>query len=281
MWLEGTLAWLYVACVSPIVYYKHVKQFTAIVTGNDSIAKNYYELSFAWPNDLLPPLPGQFLELRCADSTTPLLRRPFAFSAYDRQRKTASFIYEVRGIGTELIAKKRPGDSIDTIAPLGNGFASAEKGTFHILVSGGVGLGPIRFLARSFKDAGEHYLFIHGVREASFIPVMPGMDKLEPVFCTDDGSAGFHGRTTEYLDSQITRIQLPARIYACGPLPMLKACHRISETYNLDCVVSMEQIMGCGFGACMGCVIRTTSPQGFSRVCEEGPIFPSREIIWT
>jgi dihydroorotate dehydrogenase electron transfer subunit len=275
-----------------------MKQFVAEVMNNIRIARGYYEMSFIWPFELDRPLPGQFFELRCCEGTTPLLRRPFAFSGFDFKAHEVSFIFEVRGIGTEIISSLQPAGSIDVIAPLGNSFPEfqsklrsgspaadtdpvADRNSLCVLVSGGVGLGPILFLARTLENAGARYVFIHGVREASLVPESASLDGLSPVFCTDDGSAGFHGTTTDYLWSIMSTLGPHPVLYACGPLPMLRACHEISKAHHFDCFVSMEQIMGCGFGACMGCAIKIAGNSGFARVCEEGPVFSSGEIVWT
>ncbi len=274
-----------------------MKQFLAEVVGNRQIAKNYFDFSFTWPNETDPPVPGQFLNIRCSEGTSPLLRRPFAFSGYDRDRRVASIIFEVRGRGTEILSTKKTGDRIDLIAPLGNDFFRAyevvpcsgsvrqtavqDKDTLRVLVSGGIGFGPMRFLAEYLKENGLRYLFIHGARDAGFLPDVEVTEGLNAVFCTDNGTSGFHGTTTRYLDSISGRLDGNSLLYACGPLPMLRGCHDFAVTHDFDCIVSMEQIMGCGFGACMGCVIKIEGGSGFARVCEEGPVFSSRSIVWT
>jgi dihydroorotate dehydrogenase electron transfer subunit len=272
-----------------------MKQFLAEVLRVSLVAKGYFELTFTWPPESEPPLPGQFLNIRCSSGTSPLLRRPFAFSGFDHTRRIASIIFEVRGQGTEMLGAKCSGDKLDIIGPLGNSFMGipdtdtekksginkTDKDTLRVLVSGGIGLGPIRFLARYLKDNGLRFVFIHGAREKALIPETEITEGLNTTFCTDDGSAGFHGTTTDYLESISGRLDHHSIIYACGPLPMLKSCFLFAEKHSYDCFVSMEQIMGCGFGACMGCVIKTKDGSGFARVCEEGPIFPGRSILWT
>jgi dihydroorotate dehydrogenase electron transfer subunit len=108
---------------------------------------------------------------------------------------------------------------------------------------------------------------------------VPAFRSLSPIICTDDGSSGFRGTTGDYLMSIESSITAQTLVYACGPMPMLKACHDIALRRTCGCFVSVEQVMACGVGACMGCAIRMAS-DGFKRACIEGPVFESREIQW-
>jgi len=251
-------------------------QFQTIITFHKTVATDYFEMRFAWPSSLPAPTPGQFLNLRSTDKSFPLLRRPFAFSGFEKSE--ASIVYQKRGPGTANLSQKQTGDSIDIIAPLGEGFKASDKNRLHIIVSGGVGFGPLWFFSRTLKAAGFKFLFIHGARSKDFIPEIAVLEAPVTIVCTDDGSLGFKGTTTDYL-STIDKATIDNSVlYACGPLPMLEACNRISVKNGTECFVSMEQIMGCGFGACMGCVIKTKI--GNARVCKEGPVFSAKDIVW-
>lgn len=271
------------------------------VIANTQVSPDFFSLQFSGSPR---PSPGQFFTIRVSDSTVPLLRRPFAYSGYDRNSGTASMIYQKRGPGTEVLAGKQPGDTLDIIGPLGKGFweeTRSEKrrvrseeppSTFSststlfasastsILVAGGVGLGPILFLADHLRESGLGYTFVFGCRTKDQIPNLRQFREHRPVVCTDDGSDGFHGNTVQYLETLGEADLDGAALYTCGPTPMLKGCHLFAEKHKIPCQVSMEQTMACGVGACMGCVVKTKSEPGYARVCKEGPVFESKTIQW-
>lgn len=254
-------------------------QFDATILKNFKIADSFYYLEMTWNHDT-PAVPGHFLTLRITDDTTPLLRRPFAFSGFDPESSTCSIIYQKRGRGTELLTAKSSGDSINIIGPLGKPFSSPTPGSTSILVAGGIGVGPMLFLASEYKRKQLPFSFIFGCRTKSFIPDLDEFRVIDPVICTDDGSAGFKGTTADYLKTIEHSIQKTDTIYCCGPHPMLKACHELTLRTNSACQVSVEQIMACGVGACMGCVVKTVAEPGYARACKEGPVFISTDLIW-
>jgi dihydroorotate dehydrogenase electron transfer subunit len=258
-----------------------MKQFRTDIISHTRIAENYYHMSFTWPLVDCIPKPGQFLTLRVADTTVPLLRRPFAFSCYDMSGNMASIIYQKRGRGTAIMSGMVSGESIDIIGPLGNYIKDPPPGKTPILIAGGIGFGPLFFYSACLRDRGHDHMFILGVRSKRGIPALPSFHAEKPVICTDDGSAGYKGTALEYLSSLPVETIKRAVFYCCGPYPMLSGCHKIAEHHSTECWVVMEQTMACGVGACMGCVIRVTRKTGFARVCTEGPVFLSREIIWT
>jgi len=254
-----------------------MKQFPGKILGNQSLSADFFELEFTWDKTAGLPLPGQFFTIRISDNTVPLLRRPFAFSAFDEKKGTASMIIQKRGRGTEILASKQKSDNLDIIGPLGKPFPMPAKGRKALLVAGGIGLGPILFLASQLPEAE----LIFGCRKKSFIPASEIFAGLKPdvVVCTDDGSAGFKGTAGDYLKSIANTINSDTTIYACGPLPMLQACHEFSARRGCECFVSVEQVMACGVGACMGCSVKTAEG-GFKRACTEGPAFNSKELQW-
>ncbi|MBN1697653.1 MAG: dihydroorotate dehydrogenase electron transfer subunit [Spirochaetales bacterium] len=238
-------------------------------------------MSFFWPDDAGLPRPGQFLTIRIADTTVPLLRRPFAFSYYDGVKKRASIIYQKRGRGTEMMCGMARGDAADVIGPLGNFIADPPVGKTPLLIAGGIGFGPVYYYSSVLKDLGISHRFVLGVRSKSAVPGIPRFLDQDPVLCTDDGSRGFHGTALDYCATLGADIIKKSFLVCCGPRPMLAGCHALASAHSADCFVVMEQTMACGVGACMGCVVRTEKAPGFARVCCEGPVFSSREIVWT
>jgi dihydroorotate dehydrogenase electron transfer subunit len=257
-----------------------MKQFKAHILANQNLKGDFYKLTLHWEGSA--PLPGQFLTLRINEHTVPLLRRPFAISGYEQVQKQASIIYIRRGQATGLLSEKCAGESIDCIGPLGHAFPAPTPGKLPLLIAGGTGLGPILFMAQEFVRQEQAHRFIFGARDSALIPACEEFTQVNPVFCTDDGSLGFKGTVVDYLTDlygSTGASALHTELFCCGPLPMLKACHEFAQPKELTCWVSMEQVMACALGACMGCVIELTS--GFARVCSEGPVFDSRSIKWT
>lgn len=250
----------------------------ATIRENREIARGYYQLAFDWPAVFPTPQPGQFATVRVVDGAVPLLRRPFAFSAFDGDQ--AELIYWRRGMGTELLAAKQPGDLLDIMAPLGTGWPTPASGTTPLLVAGGVGMGPIFFLATALWSRKVPARLLLGARTADLLPTLKLFDDGPTRLATDDGSAHEHGSVVDLLNQELQAAETPREIFACGPTPMLRAVHTLAEEHGVPAWVSMEQHMGCGVGACLGCAIRVTTGNGYARVCTEGPVFRSTEIVW-
>ena len=269
-----------------------MKQFPAHVHSNESIASGYFKMWFDWHPEAPQPLPGQFLTVKSFGTTDLILRRPFALSSFDAKRNRAAMIYQQKGPATSMLAGKRPGETIDLIAPLGNRFPPPE-GRRAILVGGGVGLGPILFFGNALAAEEAKPTVVLGFREISLVPALlsdRSRIRFEPIVCTDDGSVGFSGTTVDWLNAQAAARSGPfdgldegtrgAVLYVCGPNPMMAACDDLARRHGMACWASMEQIMGCGVGACMGCAIPIRGEGSFARVCTEGPVFESGGIEW-
>lgn len=255
-----------------------MKQFSATITKNINICDNFFELTLKPENTSIKPQPGQFLTIRVNSGTSPLLRRPFAFSDFDYVNEQFSIIYQQRGNATEMLSGKQIGDRVDCIGPMGNRFPLPFPDVTAVLVAGGIGIGPIQHLCTELNRLTIPFKFIFGSRNKNTIPQNTIFAKLNPIICTDDGSYGFKGTTTDYLRS----ISIPKKfaLYCCGPHPMLKACYSIAKESSSPCWVSVEQVMACGVGACMGCVVKIRSPQKYARACKEGPVFNGDELDW-
>jgi dihydroorotate dehydrogenase electron transfer subunit len=255
-----------------------MRQIQSEILRNQELAEGFFKLTFTW-DPHLRPLPGQFLTIRVSGLPFPLLRRPFAFSHCDGEN--VSIIVKKRGTATDILSRKSAGETLDVIGPLGNSFGDPDSDRRPVLVAGGIGLGPMLFFATSLHSRGIKSAFIFGSRTAGSIPRCEEFKSLSAVLCTDDGSAGFHGTTVDYLRSLSDLEWKRTELYCCGPLPMLKAASLFAQSKKIPCWVSMEQTMGCSMGACMGCVIKVRYEPGYARVCKEGPIFDSRDVVWT
>ena len=239
-----------------------MKQLTFEIQSNEQIAKNVYRMQLG--GDTTGILPGQFVNIRVADQ---FLRRPI--SVCNIADGILTIIYKVVGVGTEAMSHLPVGTQLDVLTVLGNGYDLSKAGDKPLLVGGGVGVPPMYMLARQLREMGKAVRVILGfnTKEEVFYEEEFRSLGCEVVVTTVDGSHGIKGFVTNALDGK------QSYYYTCGPLPMIKALLQAAGTNG---EVSMEERMGCGFGACMGCTIQTT--QGPKRVCKEGPVFPA-EIL--
>ena len=254
-----------------------MKQLQSQLISNRQISAGFYELSMRWDKSAGVPLPGQFLTVRVTQDSVPLLRRPFAFAGFDESKQTASIIYQKRGRGTEILCAKQPGESLDVIGPLGTPFPVSEGQGETVAVAGGVGLGPILFLVNYLRERSIPVTFVFGCRNSSFIPDTAAFKAALPHICTDDGSVGFKGNSVSYLEQNV-KIDEKTVIDGCGPNLMLKGLSALALSKGARAWVSVEQVMACGVGACMGCAVKTVS--GYARACKEGPVFNAKDVVW-
>lgn len=228
--------------------------------------------------------PGQFVMVKIASGPVPLLRRPL--SIHDAGQAGIELFFKVAGQGTELLAGKRPGDALDIVGPLGRGFSVPEamNGKRAFLVGGGRGIAPLYFLARELAAAGVRPTVFYGGRTVADIPLRSRFEQAgwELRCSTDDGSFGFPGLVTGLVERDLGRAK-PDLLYACGPDPMMKALAATARGSGVPAEFSLESMMGCGIGACWGCVhrVRGESGETWTKICEDGPVFPGDRIVWT
>lgn len=228
--------------------------------------------------------PGQFVHIRLADPADTVLRRPF--SVYRTGGDRLEIIYKVVGRGTEALSRVREGQELDLIGPLGHGYAAPDPSRFPVLVAGGYGMAALYLLARSAPVPG--IIFMGGAR-AGDILCRAEFEALgwEVRITTEDGSVGLKGRVTEALDAWL-RDERGGRIpefFACGPNGMLRAVGDRAAAGGWTAWISLDRNMGCGVGACLTCVQKVRNPEAacgwkWARVCREGPVFDSRDIVW-
>ena len=240
-----------------------MKQLTFEIKTNEQIAKNVYRMQLC--GDTTGILPGQFVNIRVEGQ---FLRRPI--SVCNINNGVLTIIYKVVGVGTEAMSRLPIGTQLDVLTVLGNGYDLSKAGDKPLLVGGGVGVPPMYMLARQLREAGKAVRVILGFNTKDEVFYEEEFRALgcDVTVTTVDGSHGVKGFVTNALDGQ------QSYYYTCGPLPMIKALLQAAGTHG---EVSMEERMGCGFGACMGCTIQTT--QGPKRVCKEGPVFPAEILI--
>ncbi|MFB4162599.1 dihydroorotate dehydrogenase electron transfer subunit [Alteribacillus sp. JSM 102045] len=251
-----------------------------IVRSNKEIAENIFEMTLQGEMVKEITAPGQFLHIKPSNQSTPLLRRPISICAHNKQNNELTIIYRTEGEGTNLFSQRKQNDSVDVLGPLGNGFSleEAEQGETALIVGGGVGVPPLYSLALSLAEKGVKVVTVLGFADAASVFYEEKFKETGDVYVsTMDGSAGHKGLVTDVIDRESLRFD---RLYACGPIPMLKALE--DEYPNAAGSLSLEERMGCGIGACFACVCHTQNdPNGseYRKVCSDGPVFPWREVV--
>lgn len=242
-----------------------MKEVTYTVLENAPLTAGVYRLRLGGDTAAITA-PGQFLELRLPGF---FLRRPLSVSDWDEHGVT--ILYKVVGGGTDWLSHAEPGQKLDALTGLGNGFNVAACGQTPLVVGGGIGAAPLYGLAKRLLAAGKTPIAVLGFNTAAerFCETEFQALGIETVVATADGSYGVRGFVTDALPERYDGF------CACGPLPMLRALCAAAEGPGF---LSLEARMGCGFGACMGCTIETTT--GPKRVCREGPVFRKEELTW-
>ena len=211
--------------------------------------------------------PGQFVQLQLPGF---YLRRPISVCQWGE--KFIRLVYKVAGQGTEYMTGLKPGDELDVLTGLGNGFDVDAMGDKPLLVGGGVGLPPLVGLCEKLLAAGKKPQVVAGFNKKEEIFLADTLREMgiEPVIATMDGSEGIKGLVTDAMKT----LEFDS-VASCGPLPMLKAVFNAAEVPGQ---FSFEERMGCGFGACMGCTVKVKG--GYKRICKDGPILDRDEILW-
>lgn len=222
--------------------------------------------------------PGMFVHLKVPDAPQHLLRRPISIMDLEPEDNLLVLGVQPKGEGTRLICSLREGGCIEMLGPLGNGFSLNDAKTVWA-IGGGVGVAPMLYACREFsKSARVTASLGFRTRDMIFSERDFHESAFRLVIATDDGPAGFHGNALAALSSH----PLPDLIIACGPTPMLKAVQEFALGHNLHCQLSLEQRMGCGYGACLTCSCRTMSRDGeehYARVCADGPVFDAGKVV--
>lgn len=247
------------------------------VLEREEIAKDIYSYVISCPEAAAVAKAGQFVHIKAEGFT---LRRPISVCEIDRGKGTLRIVFEVRGEGTEKLSRLRAGDKMDMIAPLGNGFTikNIPDNKNVVAVGGGIGVPPMCGVAAQYKNVKA----VIGFRSRDKVILEKDLKRIgaDVTVCTDDGSYGEKGVVSAPLENALEKGNT-AMIYACGPIPMLRAVIGAAEKYNVPCEVSLEERMACGVGACVGCAcrIRREGRELVLRVCKDGPVFKAEEVV--
>jgi dihydroorotate dehydrogenase electron transfer subunit len=244
---------------------------------------DYHLFRFEAPEMAGAARPGQFVMIRAGETSSPLLRRPFSLHA--RENGALEIFFKVAGEGTALLARREEGETVDVLGPLGRGFDLdiPLDGKTACLVGGGRGIAPLYFLGLELSARAALVKVVYGGRTEADLPVRDKFEEagLEIVWSTDDGSSGFRGLATDLLEREVAA-RRPDLLFVCGPDQMMRASAVIAARLRIPAQISLESIMGCGFGACWGCVrrIRRNGEAKWRKICEDGPVFAAEEIAW-
>ena len=242
-----------------------MKQSIFTIERSRPLARDIVELRLRGDTSAITA-PGQFVNIRL---TGKFLRRPI--SVCNAAGDELTLIYKIVGGGTRQLAAMQPGQTLDLLTGLGNGYDLSPAGDAPVLLGGGVGTPPMYWLARELIAQGKHVRAVLGFNSAEDVFYEEELRSLgaDVTVTTVDGSYGIKGFVTDGLPEDYSYF------YACGPEPMLRAVYRATKTAGQ---LSFEERMGCGFGACMGCSCKTLT--GYKRICKDGPVLRKEEIAW-
>lgn len=259
------------------------EQVFAKLVKKEELKPDIIKFSIEAPSIVEKSKPGNFIEIRVSQQTEPFLKRPISIYNLDKENGILEFIFQVKGNGTEILAKKEVGDEIDITGPAGYGtfkYGDYEK---IAILGGGIGVFPLYELAKCAKEANKSVNTYLGFRSEKFVVLEEEFKKVsnELVVTTDDGSYAKKGFAINYLKEDIESGKIDA-IYACGPLPMLKAVQELAIEKNIECQISLEERMACGLGVCLGCAVKTAKSSkespSYVHVCKAGPVFNCRDV---
>lgn len=234
------------------------------IVSNKQVSKDTYLIKIDNPK-IFDAYPGQFVMVRVNNYNYPLLRRPFSVHNLSN---TMDLLYRRVGEGTSMLSLKKPGDTIDILGPLGNGF-EIKSNKKLILIGGGVGIAPLCFLKKKIMRRKMDCEIYFGFNSKDEICIDYGN------IATIDGSFGYKGNVVDMVKDKIEKNSF---IYACGPTVMLKKLAMLCYEKKCSMEVSLESRMACGMGVCLGCAVETKN--GMSLVCSDGPVFDYKDVLW-
>lgn len=227
--------------------------------------------------------PGNFIEIRVNNDIEPFLRRPISIYNMDKENGILEFIFQVKGKGTHILAERKEGELIDIIGPIGYGTFKYKNYQKIYIIGGGIGVFPLYELAKEGKKENKEIKTYLGFRNRDMVVLEKEFEGVSDnlTITTDDGTYGQKGFAIDFLKKDMEKEKADC-IYACGPLPMLKAVRKYALENNIPCQISLEEKMACGLGVCLGCAVKTAkSPKDapeYWHVCKAGPVFQAKDV---
>ena len=221
--------------------------------------------------------PGQFVEIDVPNCKDTFLRRPISIHDVDYSSNTLSFLIKIVGCGTDTLSRMEKGMHLNLIYPLGNGFTKPEVNEV-LFIGGGYGIAPFLHFGKELNKIGIRPHILLGANTKYDFVRLDDYAKLGDLHLTTvDGSVGEKGLVT-YHSVLKEKSSFFKKIYCCGPEPMMMAIAKYAKTHNIDCEVSLDNLMACGIGACICCVTETV--RGNELVCTTGPVFNIKDLKW-
>ncbi|MDR3217350.1 MAG: dihydroorotate dehydrogenase electron transfer subunit [Clostridiaceae bacterium] len=250
--------------------------YKTTITQNRRVANGVFKLTLS-VGALPEILPGQFAQVKLPDGSA-LLRRPFCIADFDRAAGTVTLLYAVKGKGTEALSALTKGGKLDVLLPLGNGFKFDASQRKIMLIGGGMGAAVLPAFPSAYPDK-EFYTFLGFANKKAVICADLKDKSRFALITTDDGSNGERGFVTDKALAEMSALK-PDSIAACGPVPMYRSMQKSFAGVSAPVYVSLEERMGCGFGACLvcACKIKSGGNESYKRVCKDGPVFLLNEV---
>ncbi len=256
------------------------------VLSNTPVGPGYYRMKLSCHRQYAAAVPGQFVMVRLIPQIDPLLPRPFSIHRLTRQDGLVTgieLLFKVVGKATQALSLKRPGDYLDLTGPLGKGFVIPAEVKRIKIVAGGIGVAPMIFFLDYLKEHRRNLeniqVYLGGKSKADLLCLNEFSAFGVPVHTTtDDGSSGEQCLVTDPVEIAVAD-NLPDIIYACGPMDMLVCIAGIADKYKIACQVSIEAMMACGMGACLGCAVAGRNPSDpYFHACLDGPVFDVKAL---
>ena len=253
---------------------------SCIVRANETLGDGYFYLSLEPVVKPVAVVPGQFVMIRVSNLLDPFLRRPMSVADFAPDGSRIGLVIKEVGRGTSLLSALPPWTKIDVVGPFGTGFTIPEGAKKVWIVAGGTGVAPFLGLTENTKRGDLDYTMFVGARTASQLFYVPRLRDggVNVITATEDGSDGFKGFVASALADELSKGARPDVILTCGPAPMMRAVAGIAEDAGIVCHASLESYMACGFGACLGCVVKKRESEQYVTVCRTGPVFDTRDI---
>jgi dihydroorotate dehydrogenase electron transfer subunit len=246
------------------------------IVDNKCVAEDLFILELSSEEKLPGFKPGQFVQARIDNSPSTFLRRPISVHDVDYKRNTFRLLIQVVGNGTEVLSGLSKNDSLNLVYPLGNSFSDPDPGDAVLIVGGGVGVAPLLFLGKHLISIGYKPEWLLGFRNRNRVMDLHEYSSIGKVnITTEDGSEGEKGYVTNH---SVLAEKHFDRVYCCGPDPMMKAVAAYCLKNNIACEVSLENLMACGFGICLCCIVSTV--KGNICTCTDGPVFNITDLKW-
>jgi dihydroorotate dehydrogenase electron transfer subunit len=252
----------------------------ATVVESEAIAPGHQRLRLLSPECARTSRAGQFVHVKVTGGTTPLLRRPISIALTHPPAGEITLLVREAGPGTRHLCSLQPGDQVDLMGPLGQGFPVPPTQSRLLLAAGGIGVAPLLAAAQEALANGNEVMACVGARRKE---LLVGTEELEELgarvlLATDDGSWGYAGPVTGLVRDELYAGGYHL-LFGCGPVGMLRALQEMARENAVDTYLSLEQYMACGVGACLGCAVKAAHAEGYLKVCRDGPVFAAGGVL--